>query len=132
MADPSSRSFPRALTGPTLPPSSGGIAILAAFAIVAALYFARAIFVPLAVAILLTFVLAPVVRLLRGGGVPRVPSVAIVVVLAFLIIFGLGGVMGQQVAQLADKLPQYQYTIQEKIRTLRDAASSGETLARLS
>ena len=47
---------------------------LAFFAIVAVLYFARAVFIPLAVPVLLTFILAPPARLLRRLGLPHVPA----------------------------------------------------------
>src|SRR6266700_3895950 len=111
--------------------ASRALTIVAVLGIVAALYFARAIFVPLAVAILLTFVLAPPVRLLRSWKVGRVTSVITVVTFAFLLIFGLGSVIGQQLTQLATNLPQYQLTIQEKIRTLRSTATSGSTIERV-
>jgi predicted PurR-regulated permease PerM len=101
------------------------LVVLAVLGIVAALYFAKAIFLPLALAVLLTFVLAPPVRLLRGWGMPRVPAVVLVVAFACAIFLGTGGLLGQQVTQLAQKLPQYQFTIEEKIRSLRDAASGG-------
>jgi predicted PurR-regulated permease PerM len=104
---------------------SRALAVLAVLGIVAALYFAKAIFLPLALAVLLTFVLAPPVRLLRGWGMPRVPAVVLVVAFACAIFLGTGGLLGQQVTQLAQKLPQYQFTIEEKIRSLRDAASGG-------
>jgi predicted PurR-regulated permease PerM len=107
------------------------LAVLAVLGIVTALYVARAIFLPLALAVLLTFLLAPVVRLLRTWGVPRVPTVVIVVALACAIFLGMGALVGQQVTQLAQKLPEYQFTIQEKIRSVRDAASGG-TLERIS
>src|SRR6266702_1793544 len=107
------------------------LAVLAVLGIVAALYFARAIFLPLALAIVLTFVLAPPVRMLRGLGVPRVPAVVLVVAFACAIFLGIGLLVGQQVTELAQKLPEYQFTIQEKIRSVRDAASGG-TLERIS
>ena len=107
------------------------LAVLAVLGIVAALYFARAIFLPLALAIVLTFVLAPPVRMLRGWGVPRVPAVVLVVAFACAIFLGIGLLVGQQVTELAQKLPEYQFTIQEKIRSVRDAASGG-TLERIS
>ena len=53
---------------------SRALSLLAFFGIVAALYFARAVFIPLAVAILLTFILAPPARLLRRWGLPHVPA----------------------------------------------------------
>ena len=107
------------------------LAVLAVLGIVAALYVARAIFLPLALAILLTFLLAPPVRTLRSWGVPRIPAVVLVVALACAIFLGIGALVGQQVTQLAQKLPEYQFTIQEKIRSVRDAASGG-TLERIS
>src|SRR5262249_1935087 len=104
---------------------SRALAVLAVLGIVAALYVAKAIFLPLALAILLTFLLAPAVRLLRNWGVPRVPTVVLVVAFAGAVFLGIGALVGQQVTQLAQKLPEYQFTIQEKIRSVRDAASGG-------
>jgi predicted PurR-regulated permease PerM len=101
------------------------LAVLAVLGVVAALYFAKAIFLPIALAILLTFLLAPIVRLLRGWGLPRPPAVVIVVGFAFLMIAGVGGLVGQQVTLLAQKLPSYQYNIEEKIRSLRTATAGG-------
>lgn len=107
------------------------LTIIATLGIVAALYFAKPILLPLALAVLLTFVLAPPVRVLRSWGLGRVPSVALVVVCAFLVIAGIGLYLGQQVTDLAGKLPQYQYVVQEKIQSVIDATSGG-TLERLS
>jgi len=107
------------------------LAVLAVLGIVAALYFAKAIFLPLALAILLTFLLAPVVRMLRNWGVPRVVAEVLVVAFACAIFLGIGALVGQQVTQLAQKLPEYQFNIQEKIRSARDAATGG-TLERIS
>ena len=99
--------------------------ILAVLGVVAALYFAKAIFMPLAMAVLLTFVLAPPVRILRGWGVPRVLASVLVVVLACTIILGMGGLLAQQLAQLAERLPQYQITIASKVQQLGSAFSGG-------
>ena len=51
--------------------------------IVAILYFGREVFVPLAVAILLTFVLAPPVRVLRRWRFGRIPSIVTVVLICY-------------------------------------------------
>ena len=56
--------------------------------LIAALYFGREIFVPLALAILLSFVLAPVVGLVQRVRVPRGLAVVSIVILAFIAIFG--------------------------------------------
>jgi predicted PurR-regulated permease PerM len=92
---------------------------------VAALYFGRELFVPLALAILLGFALGPPVLLLRHLHVGRVPSVIIVVVLAFLTIGGIGAFVGSQLAHLAGELPGYQTNIIQKIHSLRDTTTKG-------
>src|ERR1700736_5916658 len=90
-------------------PITRALAVLAVLGLVAALYFAKAIFLPLALAILLTFLLAPVVRMLRNWGVPRVVAEVLVVAFACAIFLGIGALVGQQVTQLAQKLPEYQF-----------------------
>jgi predicted PurR-regulated permease PerM len=104
-------------------------AILAAL-FIAALYFGREIFVPIALAILLSFVLAPLVGLLQRARVPRAFSVVSVVVLAFMVIFGLGTLIANQLSQLAGDLPVYQSTMREKIKSVRGATASSGTLER--
>jgi len=104
-------------------------AILAAL-FIAALYFGREIFVPIALAILLSFVLAPLVGLLQRGRIPRGFAVVSVVVLAFMIIFGLGTLIANQLTQLAGDLPVYQSTMREKIKSVRGATASSGTLER--
>jgi predicted PurR-regulated permease PerM len=100
--------------------------------LVAILYFGRPVFVPLAVAILLAFILAPLVRALRRWHFGRIASVISVVVLAFLAIFGLGVVLGEQVTHLAAELPKYQDTLTKKIDTLRGATAGRGTLGQAS
>jgi predicted PurR-regulated permease PerM len=101
------------------------ITVMAVLGVIAALYFAKAVFVPLALAILLTFVLAPAVRLLRSWGLPKPPAVVLVVAFAFSVILGIGALVGQQVTKLAQNLPLYQYNIEEKIRSARRFAGGG-------
>ena len=109
--------------------STVACAILAAL-FIAALYFGREIFVPIALAILLSFVLAPLVGLLQRARVPRGFSVVSVVVLAFMVIFGLGTLIANQLSQLAGDLPVYQSTMREKIKSVRGATASSGTLER--
>jgi predicted PurR-regulated permease PerM len=101
------------------------LTVIAVLGVIAALYFAKAVFLPLAVAILLTFLLAPAVRLLRSWGLPKPPAVILVVAFAFGVILGIGALVGQQVAKLAQNLPLYQYNIEEKIRSARGFAGGG-------
>jgi predicted PurR-regulated permease PerM len=100
--------------------------------VVGALYFARDVFVPLALALLLSFALGPLVMMLRRWRFGRVPSVIAAVVLASLIIFGIGSVIGSQLAGLAENLPQYRYNMVEKIHSLRGAAVGSGILGSVS
>ena len=109
--------------------SAVACAILAAL-FIAALYFGREIFVPIALAILLSFVLAPLVGLLQRARAPRAFAVVGVVVLAFSIIFGLGTLIANQLSQLAGDLPVYQSTMREKIKSVRGVTASSGTLER--
>jgi predicted PurR-regulated permease PerM len=104
-------------------------AVIAAI-IVGTLYLGREVFVPIALAILLSFVLAPLVRLLQRCRMPRGLAVVAVVLLAFVSIFMLGGVIATQVTELAGDLPRYQFTMREKIKSLRGATATSGTLER--
>jgi predicted PurR-regulated permease PerM len=106
--------------------------VLVAAAIVAALYFGREVLLPMALAVLLSFVLAPPVKLLQRLYLPRFAAVTIVVLLAFGVIFGLGTVMFAQVSQLAGDLPRYQSNLGEKIQALRGATTASGTLEQAS
>ena len=106
--------------------------LISGIGVIAILYFGREVFVPLAVAILLTFILAPLVRVLRRWHFGRIPSILTVVLIAFLAIFGLGMVLGEQVAHLAAALPKYQDTLTKKIEKLRGAAAETGTLGQAS
>jgi predicted PurR-regulated permease PerM len=99
---------------------------------VAALYFGREVFVPMALAILLGFALAPPVLLLRRWHLGRVPSVILVVVLTFVMIVGIGGFVGSQLAQLTGELPGYQTNIVQKIHSLRETTTKGGIVDRTS
>jgi predicted PurR-regulated permease PerM len=108
-----------------------GIGTLAVAVItVASLYFGREVFVPMALAVLLSFALGPPVLLLRRWRIGRVPSVVAVVMLAFAVIVGIGVLIGSQLAHLAENLPGYQSNITEKIHSLRDTATGSGVVGR--
>ncbi len=100
--------------------------------IIAGLYFGREIFVPVALAVLLSFVLAPFVMRLHSWRVPRTVSVLVVVVIGFSIIFSLGGLMVSEATRLAGKLPGYQQTLSDKIESLRGLMGGSRTLEQAS
>ncbi|MGH7033530.1 MAG: AI-2E family transporter [Stellaceae bacterium] len=105
-------------------------AIVTLVVAVVALYLARAIFVPFALAVLLSFALAPPIVLLRRWHFGRVPSVLVAVLLAFLVILGIASLIGSQVAHLAENLPQYQTNIMQKLQSLRSSTSESGIVGR--
>ena len=89
--------------------------------VIAALYLARDVLVPIMLAVLLSFLLTPLANLLRRLRFGRVPSVIVAVTVALGIIVGLGTVMGSQVASLATDVPTYVTSIQGKVAKLGDS-----------
>ena len=87
--------------------------------LIAGLYFGRDVLVPIAFAVLLSFVLAPLANLLRRLHLGQAVAVFLSVFLAFAILVGLGGLIGKQVAELAGDLPAYQRVINDKVEALR-------------
>jgi predicted PurR-regulated permease PerM len=96
--------------------------------VVAALYFGREVLLPLALAILLSFVLTPPLIALRKIKVPRVLAVSLVVATAFGIIFALGWMMSREATILAGDLPSYQATLSKKIEAFRESTSESGAL----
>ena len=106
--------------------------IVIAVVLVGVIYLGREVLMPIALAVLMSFVLAPLVGLLQRIYVPRVLAVFLVVLVAFSGVFALGGLMVSQVNQLAGDLPRYQSTLREKIQAVRGAAAGSSTLERAS
>ena len=102
--------------------------LLIAAIVIAGLYVAREVLLPLALAILLSFVLTPILLFLRRLKIPRVVGVAIVVAFAFALIFSLGWTMSKQATQLAESLPRYQHVLAEKISAIRKSATGSPAL----
>ncbi|MFG1229901.1 AI-2E family transporter [Xanthobacter wiegelii] len=123
-------SFSDPVGGTDLPGRDRVLAFFAAIAIVTVLYVGREVFVPIAVAILLSFVMAPVIRVLRGIKVPRSAAVTSVVVVTFLGLIALGGVLALQVTDLVAELPKYRINLSEKIRSIKDATGGSGTFER--
>ncbi|MBR7652438.1 AI-2E family transporter [Brucella oryzae] len=105
---------------------------LAAMAVaVAILYFAKDVFLPLAIAVLLTFALAPIVAFFRRVGLPRLVAVITSVAGGFLIMAVFSAVVAFQVSEVGQNISIYQYNIIEKIRTLKEAGSDNSFFDRL-
>ena len=92
--------------------------------IIAALSVAREVLIPITLAVLLSFMLGPVVALMRRIGLPRVLAVIIAVIGALGIVILLGIAFGAQVAQLSTDLPRYAATVEQKLTVVREMVSS--------
>jgi predicted PurR-regulated permease PerM len=97
---------------PTLNP----LVILASVVLI--LYFARAVLIPLAFALVLTFLLAPLVAWLENIGLRRHLSVALAIFISLGALVGLGSIVSRQVLKVADDLPKYRLNIHNKIEAL--------------
>ena len=93
-------------------------ALVTGILVTAVLYFAREVFVPLALAGLLAFLLAPAATRLERWGMKRAPASILVILLALGGVGGLGWVMLGQIYNLAIELPQYQQNVTGKIDAL--------------
>ncbi|MFZ4406815.1 MAG: AI-2E family transporter [Paracraurococcus sp.] len=109
-------------------PGSGLQLLQGALLVGAVLYFGRELLIPLVLAVLLSFVLAPVARLLRRVYLPRPAAVLVAVLLAGAAILGIGALVGGQATSLAENLPAYQSAVMQKVGRLQ---ASGGVLDRL-
>jgi predicted PurR-regulated permease PerM len=115
-----------------VPPGLFGVlTVLATGLVVAFLYFARDVIVPIALAILLSFLLAPVVRWLRRLHVGRVAAVTLTVLTAFLAMLGFAAVVMQELSSLAAQIPEYRSNLEAKIRSLPAVVPGGGIFHRL-
>ena len=127
MSETTQQTRSPATVAPAETPGVGGLLSLAVFVVVvAALYFAREVLIPITLAILLSFVLAPIVGLLQRIRIPHVAAVLLAVLVGFGAILTIGGLIGVQIAGLATEVPSYTATIQKKIATVQ-----GQTIGRL-
>ncbi|MDP2323596.1 MAG: AI-2E family transporter, partial [Gammaproteobacteria bacterium] len=98
--------------------------------LVTVLYVAQVLFIPIVLAIFLTFLLAPVVSLLQRLKLGRKPSVVLVILLVAFMLGGAGWMLSVQVKNLIDELPWYTENINDKLRGFR-AMGEGNTFGQL-
>jgi len=82
------------------------------------LYFARAVLIPLALALTLNFLLMPLVIRMQRWRVRRVMAVALVMLVSVAVVGGMGWVVADQLLQVASDLPKYRLNIRNKIEAL--------------
>jgi predicted PurR-regulated permease PerM len=88
------------------------------------LYFARAILIPLALALTLNFLLTPLVLFFQRLPIRRVPAVAMALLISVVALVAVGWVVARQVIQVANDLPKYRLNIHHKIEALHYPAES--------
>ncbi|WP_299642000.1 AI-2E family transporter [Devosia sp.] len=113
------------------PSGQGLTTLLVGVIAIAALYLGASIFVPLVLAVLLTFALSPVVRLLQRVGLPHLPAVLVTVAAAAALIICVSYLVITEVAHLATELPKYQEVVAGKLRALQASTTSGDLFQRL-
>lgn len=107
------------------------MAIMIGAVVVAGLFFGRPVLMPLALAVLMSFALAPLVSQLKRLNIGNVPAVIISLALAVVVVSSLGLFMGSQLAKLAAELPHYQTNLAQKIHSVVGGAAHNDTINRL-
>jgi predicted PurR-regulated permease PerM len=102
------------------PVATRAFVMLASFALaLGLLYWLRPVVVPIALAVLLTFILSPLVTLVQRRAVPRVVAVVASVGLATALVAGLGSMVARELNSLVDALPQYENNLKSRIAELK-------------
>ena len=115
-------SLPTNASAPTA--SARMIPFLSVAAVVAALYFGQELFLPLALAVLISFLLAPLIQRLERWRLGRVPAVIVAVFLGFSVIGAVGYTIAGQLIELANGLPGYKTNLNAKIISLKTKGDS--------
>ena len=103
----------------TKQPEYSLVTMISLILVVTVLAVASEVLIPIALAVLLTFLLAPLCDRLERLRLGRVPSVMAVTVLSFVIIGVIGWIVVGQIIDLAGQLPYYQSNIRQKIDALQ-------------
>jgi predicted PurR-regulated permease PerM len=115
--------------------------LTAGLALIAAMYLAREILIPIVLALIFSFLVAPLVRILQRLRLNQGLAVLVSVVVPLCIVVLFTGVVGTQIAELAQSLPQYRETIDAKVKSVQNLANgelgqflgrAGQVIARVS
>jgi predicted PurR-regulated permease PerM len=98
---------------------------------VSVLYWAQSIFIPVALAIFLTFLLHPVVSRLRLRGLNRTPAVILTVSTAALLLGVACWIVTVQISSLLHELPEHTETVKAKVKSLKTLVQGSGRFARM-
>jgi hypothetical protein len=99
--------------------------VITAVIVIAALYFGEAIFIPFALALLLSFLLTPPVTWLERLKIGRALSVVLVLIVAFSAIGGLMWMGTEQLSAIVIRVPEYQTNIRKRLESFHHPGGSG-------
>ena len=94
--------------------------IITAGIVLALLYLGRSVLIPLALAIMLSLLVAPLIRALRRLRIGGASSVLVAVAGLTVLCVGVAAALGTQVLHIAESLPQYESNVQRKLKTLEE------------
>ena len=97
-------------------------ALVGATCLLALLHYGRAVLQPIALALILSLLTAPLLRGLGRLGLPRLPAILAALLLAGACVAGTATVLATQVISVSDELPQYQASMQRKLEQLQTMA----------
>src|ERR1700726_3156883 len=108
---------------PSLSGRAGGI--VATATVVGLLFFGRDVLVPVTLAVILSLLIAPLVRVLRSVGMGQTLSVLAAVLGLALAVGAAAAVIGMQGVKMTASLPRYEQTIRDKLTTLNEITLGG-------
>jgi predicted PurR-regulated permease PerM len=117
---PPPQGRPNRVYPPGTPGLHGLVSLITGVVVVCGLYFGRAVLIPITLSVLLSFLLAPLVQMLRRLHMGQLTSIFIAVLFALASLLAIGALIGAQLVQLAGDLPQYQEAIEQKIETVQE------------
>ena len=106
------------------------LVLITAVVVVAVLYLAKIVFLPLAFAILFAFLLAPLITMLERIRLPRLLAILIVILGFGLMLGSIGWVVVMQLVDVADELPTYRANVAEKVEAMHSPQNSAFSRAR--
>jgi predicted PurR-regulated permease PerM len=110
--------MPSAAPAPAVPNRERALGIIATATVLALLYFAREVLVPITLAVILSLLIAPLVRRLRWLRLGPTLSVLTAVLVSALLFAAVAGVIGTQLVHMSASVPEYERTIEGKLRVL--------------
>ncbi|GAB4507948.1 MAG: AI-2E family transporter [Sulfuricaulis sp.] len=99
--------------------TGAAVVVIAVIALVAALYLARAFFVPLLIGILASYMLRPVVDCLKMLHVPRPVAAALVLVVLVGSLSWIAFSLRDEAATMIEKLPEAAHKLRQNLSTAR-------------